>query len=148
MGVSEREVLAPWTAQVADLGAMLTAARRDVIELLQPSFADRAGELGLDDASLGYDAEPPTITRARGAPRPAISSGERPAPARTWTRSAIRSGDRDLRTFGSQGEQRLAVLALLLAEAELIGDRRRVAPLAAPRRRALGARREPPPHAE
>ena len=41
----------------------------------------------------------------------------------------IRSGDRDLRTFGSQGEQRLAVLALLLAEAELIGRRRRVAPL-------------------
>ena len=42
---------------------------------------------------------------------------------------AIRSGDRDLRTFGSQGEQRLAVLALLLAEAELIAARRRVPPL-------------------
>ena len=41
----------------------------------------------------------------------------------------IRCGDRDLRTFGSQGEQRLAVLALLLAEAELIGERRRVPPL-------------------
>ena len=32
----------------------------------------------------------------------------------------IASGDRDLRSFGSQGEQRLAVLALLLAEAELL----------------------------
>ena len=42
---------------------------------------------------------------------------------------SIRSGDRDLRTFGSQGEQRLAVLALLLAEAELIAARRRVPPL-------------------
>ena len=31
---------------------------------------------------------------------------------------------RDLRNFGSQGEQRLAVLALLLAEAELIVERR------------------------
>ncbi len=69
LGVSERDVLAPWTAQVADLGAMLVAARRDVVELLQPGFAERAGELGLPDVSLGYDAEPPTITRARGAPR-------------------------------------------------------------------------------
>ena len=32
----------------------------------------------------------------------------------------IASGDRDLRQFGSQGEQRLAVLSLLLAEAELL----------------------------
>ncbi len=42
---------------------------------------------------------------------------------------AIRAGDRDLRTLGSQGEQRLAVLSLLLAEAELITDRRGVPPL-------------------
>jgi DNA replication and repair protein RecF len=32
----------------------------------------------------------------------------------------VASGDRDLRQFGSQGEQRLAVLSLLLAEAELL----------------------------
>ena len=85
MGVSERDVLAPWTAQVADLGAMLTAARRDVIELLQPGFAERAGELGLDDASLGYDAEPPTITlleeRLDARPR-AGHDRRRPAPRR------------------------------------------------------------------
>ena len=36
---------------------------------------------------------------------------------------------RDLRTFGSQGEQRLAVLSLLLAEAELIVDRTGAPPL-------------------
>ena len=32
----------------------------------------------------------------------------------------IASGERDLRSFGSQGEQRLALLALLLAETELL----------------------------
>ena len=85
---------------------------------------------------------------ARGAPRRATSSGARPASARTWTRSRSSSGDRDLRTFGSQGEQRLAVLALLLAEAELIGDAPPRAAAAPPRRRALRARREPPPDAE
>src|SRR5262249_9069715 len=41
----------------------------------------------------------------------------------------IASGTRDLRSFGSQGEQRLAVLALLLAEAELLADRRGSPPL-------------------
>lgn len=41
----------------------------------------------------------------------------------------ILAGDRDLRAFGSQGEQRLAVLALLLAEGELITGRRGFAPL-------------------
>jgi len=41
----------------------------------------------------------------------------------------LRSGGRELRSFGSQGEQRLAVLALLLAEAELIAERRGFPPL-------------------
>ena len=41
----------------------------------------------------------------------------------------IQSADRDLRAFGSQGEQRLAVLSLLLAEATLIADRRAAPPL-------------------
>jgi DNA replication and repair protein RecF len=42
---------------------------------------------------------------------------------------AVRSGERDLRTFGSQGEQRLAVLSLLLAEAEVIAEQRGTPPL-------------------
>ena len=34
----------------------------------------------------------------------------------------ITAGGRDLRQFGSQGEQRLSVLSLLLAEAELLPE--------------------------
>src|SRR5262249_36510138 len=41
----------------------------------------------------------------------------------------IFAGRRELRVFGSQGEQRLAVLALLLAEAEVVRVRRGVPPL-------------------
>jgi len=128
MGVSHRDALAPWTAQVADLGTMLTAARRDVIELLQPGFAERASELGVTDASLGYDAEPPTITLLEDRLERDIERGITGAGPHL-DEIAIRSDDRDLRTYGSQGEQRLAVLALLLAEAELIAVRRRVPPL-------------------
>ena len=39
------------------------------------------------------------------------------------------AGDRDLRSFGSQGEQRLAVLSLLLAEADLLAEHRASPPL-------------------
>ena len=53
----------------------------------------------------------------------------------------IAAGGRDLRRFGSQGEQRLAVLSLLLAEAELLTERGPGAAAAPARRRPLGARR-------
>ncbi len=41
----------------------------------------------------------------------------------------IAADGRDLRRFGSQGEQRLAVLSLLLAEAELLAERGPAPPL-------------------
>jgi DNA replication and repair protein RecF len=42
---------------------------------------------------------------------------------------AVGAGGRDLRNFGSQGEQRLAVLSLLLAEAGLLAERGNATPL-------------------
>ena len=63
--------------------------------------------------------EPPTAEALDGPARPRHRPRHdraRPAPRRR----ARRGGDRDLRHFGSQGEQRLAVLSLLLAEAELL----------------------------
>ena len=43
--------------------------------------------------------------------------------------AAITAGARDLRSFGSQGEQRTAVLALVLAEAGVLDDQRGEPPL-------------------
>jgi DNA replication and repair protein RecF len=43
--------------------------------------------------------------------------------------ASITAAGRELRGFGSQGEQRTAVLALVLAEAELLADRRGEPPL-------------------
>ena len=42
---------------------------------------------------------------------------------------AFAQGERDLRSYGSQGEQRSAVLALLTAEADLVHEVRGVRPL-------------------
>jgi DNA replication and repair protein RecF len=118
-GVSGREALEPWTEQVAALGAELVACRSETLAALGPSFAERADELGLRSAQLGYDAEPPTreaLERRllRDLERGATGIGPH------LDDVVIASGDRDLRQFGSQGEQRLAVLSLLLAEAELL----------------------------
>ena len=127
-GYSSREALQPWSERVAELGGRLVTARREVIAALLPAFATRAAELGLDAATLSYDAEPLTLealdTRLdRDLDRGATGIGPH------LDDIAVRAGERDLRSFGSQGEQRLAVLALLLAEAELVTERRGFPPL-------------------
>jgi DNA replication and repair protein RecF len=123
-----RDAVAPWTEQVAGFGAELVAARQETLELLGPPFAERAGELGLELARLGYEGDPPTPAALeerldRDLERGATGLGPHLHDV------AIAAGGRDLRAFGSQGEQRTAVLALLLAEAQLIEERRDEAPL-------------------
>jgi DNA replication and repair protein RecF len=125
-GASERDALAPWTEQVAQLGAELVAAREAALALLDPLFAERAGELGLDDATLAYEGAAPTVealeTRiSRDLERGFTTLGPH------LDDVAIHAGERDLRLFGSQGEQRVAVLALLLAEAAVLAARGRPA---------------------
>jgi DNA replication and repair protein RecF len=128
LGVSSRDAIEPWTEQVAALGAELVAARVETLTLLQPSFADRAGELGIPEAALRYEGEPPTSDALaarldRDLERGATSLGPH------LDDVLLLAGSRELRSFGSQGEQRLALLALLLAEAELIVERRGIPPL-------------------
>ena len=127
-GYSSREAVVPWTEQVADLGAALVVSRLETLALLEPPFAERAGELGLDDAQLRYEGEPPTVEELearldRDLERGVTSLGPH------LDDVVLVAGGRELRGFGSQGEQRLAVLALLLAEASLIADRQGVPPL-------------------
>jgi DNA replication and repair protein RecF len=99
-----------------------------VVAALQPPFAERAEELGLPQAELRYEGEPPTAGELedrvdRDLERGATGLGPH------LDDLGVLSAGRDLRTFGSQGEQRLAVLALLLGEAELLEERRGVRPL-------------------
>ena len=60
-GISDREAVEPWTEQVATLGARLDVARRELVELLEPGFAEHAGLLGLTEARLAYEADPLTL---------------------------------------------------------------------------------------
>jgi len=127
-GVSSRDAVWPWTAQVAELGAQLVEARRETLTAVSPAFGEVASQLGLGGASLVYDAEAPSAAALesrleRDLERGTTSLGPH------LDEIGIFAGERDLRSFGSQGEQRLAVLALLLAEAALIRERRGSPPL-------------------
>jgi DNA replication and repair protein RecF len=117
--LASSDVLPPWTERVAEAGAALVEARRSALERLGPSFAERAGELGLPDARLAYDAEPPTVAALEARLQRDIDRGVTGLGPHLDD-VVVTSGGRDLRQFGSQGEQRLAVLSLLLAEAELL----------------------------
>ena len=119
--LSDRDALEPWTERVATLGATLVELRRSALETLAPAFAVRAEELGLPSARLGYDAEPPTRAALEARLAQDVDRGTTGLGPHLDD-VLVASGDRDLRQFGSQGEQRLAVLSLLLAEAELLPD--------------------------
>ena len=59
-GYSGADAVEPWTERVAELGAELVRNRIEAIETVSPAFAARAAELGLPDAAIRYEGEPPT----------------------------------------------------------------------------------------
>jgi DNA replication and repair protein RecF len=124
----DRDALAPWTAQLAVLGASLVEAREEVLGLLGGPFAEAAGALGLADSRLAYEGEPPTAQALEARLDRDLERGSTGLGPHLHDVS-ISSAGRDLRAFGSQGEQRTAVLALLLAEATLLAERREDPPL-------------------
>jgi DNA replication and repair protein RecF len=127
-GLSSRHALAPWNEQVAALGTALVEARAETVSQLQARFRERAEELGLPEGELAYAAEPPTAEDLEARTDRDLERGTTGLGPHLDDVGVLAAG-RDLRAFGSQGEQRLAVLALLLGEAELLAERRGVPPL-------------------
>ena len=123
-----------WDATAAEVAAELVAARYDAVDELSPLFATAAAELGLATSTeLSY------APRAEGGVEE-IRSGL--AERREADLRLGRSGwgphldeikfsaeGRSLRKYGSQGEQRAALLALIFAEREALLEARRVTPL-------------------
>ena len=130
-GGGELEV---WDASFAEAAAALVEARAEALEDLAPRFASAATDLGLEGgASLEY------APRSPGSPEE-IRDGlgeRRQADLRigrsTWgphlDEVKIATAGRALRRFGSQGQQRSALLALLFAERAALAEARRVIPL-------------------
>ena len=124
----ERDAIAPWTAQVAALGSTLVEAREELLGLIRVPFAESAAQLGLPDARLAYEGEPPAAAALEDRLAQDLERGSTGLGPHLHDIS-ISSSTRDLRAFGSQGEQRAAVLALLLAETQLLDERRDEPPL-------------------
>jgi DNA replication and repair protein RecF len=134
-GAGGRSGLAAWDLEVARHGIALRDDRARAVGLLAERFSDVAAELGL--AGRGELRYRPR-TRAPTADALAAELGERVEAdlERGFTThgphrddlALLRDG-RELRAFGSQGEQRLALLALLLAERDALAVERGTPPL-------------------
>jgi DNA replication and repair protein RecF len=128
-GVAGAQLLDQWDAELARQGAQLMADRSAATDLVSPAFTERAAELGLPEpAELRYAprcAAPDAATiRAELAERRAgdLDRGfTTHGPHRDDL--ALRHGGRLLRALGSQGQQRIALLALLFAERDVLATR-------------------------
>jgi DNA replication and repair protein RecF len=123
-----------WDATLAEAAEALLAARGEAVAELAPHFSEAAADLGLaGDAALEY------------APRAVGSAAELRAGLVERREADLRLGrtswgphldelkfavaQRSLRRYGSQGQQRTGLLALLFAEREALLSARRVSPL-------------------
>ena len=98
-------------------GLSLYGPHRDDLKFLEIGPEPRPRSAAQDDElSAGRDGEP-SSTPAAAPLVPTVSGGPTCGPVE------LPRGGRDLRLFGSQGEQRAAVLALLLAEQRLAAAR-------------------------
>ncbi|HYQ78922.1 MAG TPA: DNA replication and repair protein RecF [Solirubrobacterales bacterium] len=132
-GYGSPDDLGIWDAGLAQAAAPLIEARTEAVAELAAPFAEASGELGLEAGGLQY------APRASGTVDE-IRSGleERREQDIRLGRSSwgphldelkLTSAERSLRRFGSQGQQRAALLALLFAEREALLAARRVTPL-------------------
>ena len=104
------------------------------------ALRERAGELGLDRRRLGYEGDPPTTEALEARLDRDLERGvdrARPAPATTSRSPPAR---RDLRSFGSQGEQRTGRARAPARRGRAARRAPRRAAAAPPRRRPLRAR--------
>ena len=134
-GLASSQSLASWDEQLATHGVALMLDREQAVEAVAGSFRQISETLGLDgDPELAYRPR----SRATRPEELAAELAERIGGdlERGFTAHGPHRDDlstvretRDLRTYGSQGQQRLALLALLLAEREAIAERRPWPPL-------------------
>ena len=134
-GRAGRGTLPAWDAELARHGIALMADRAEAVEALRPRFVEHAEGLGLS-------AEPDVVYRPRSKATTeeelASELAERlPSDLeRGFTGHGphrddlvLRRDHRELRAYGSRGQQRLGLLALLLAEREALAESRGTPPL-------------------
>ena len=134
-GLAPSDSLDAWDAELASVGCELVEARRDAIKVLAPEFTAAAGDLGLrDPASLRYAprsdaASPEELALELAERRPGDVERGFTGHGPHLDEIHLELDGRSVRRYGSQGEQRTALLALLFAERRALIEVRRMPPL-------------------
>lgn len=120
-GQADRSQLATWNNQFAEAGAALAAARQEAVDQLSPVWALTAEELGLEGPkALSYRPGAAVTSEAIAAGLEEKLENDLRLGRTSWgphhDEIRLELDGRQLRRFGSQGQQRLGLLALLFAE--------------------------------
>jgi DNA replication and repair protein RecF len=134
-GRAGRGSLAAWDAELARHGIALMADRAQVVDELRPRFAAHAEGLGMSAAAeVVYRPRSQALTADELAAE--LADRHEADLERGFTghgphrdELVLRREGRELRAYGSRGQQRLGLLALLLAEREALEESRGTPPL-------------------
>ena len=125
--------LAAWDERLAADAEPLIAAREEAAEALRGPFAELAEALGLQEAEVSYR---PRADRGREELLRELAARRARDLGRAYTSYGpqldeleLRLDGRTLKRFGSQGQQRVGLLALLFAERLVLLDAGRPPPL-------------------
>lgn len=134
-GRASRATLSAWDHELAHSALKLRDDRAEAVSLLAAPFTDRAAQLGCNGAvkleyrprSRAADEQQFVAELQERLPADLERGFSGHGPHRDEL--AILRDGRELRLYGSQGEQRLALLALLLAERSVLARERDRTPL-------------------
>jgi DNA replication and repair protein RecF len=123
-----------WDTALAEAAEALIAARRAAVSELAPPFSAAASELGLpDDATLEYAPRASGTAEEIRAGLAERHEADLRLGRTSWgphlDELKLATAGRSLRRYGSQGQQRMALLALLFAEREALRASGRPLPL-------------------
>ena len=123
-----------WDVSLAAAAAPLVAAREEAIGELAGPFAVAAAELGLEGgATVEYAPRAGGVAEEIRAGLEQRRGQDLRMGRSSWgphlDELKVATGGRSLRRYGSQGQQRAGLLALLFAEREALLNARRVTPL-------------------
>ncbi len=127
-GLLERDAVGPWTDAVARLGDDLERARGETVAVIAPRFSEEAEGLGLAAADLRYPASEVTVDALEERLERDVERGTTGIGPHLQDVELTAAGT-ELRVYGSQGQQRVAMLALLLAELRALSNERAETPL-------------------
>jgi len=134
-GFAGGDSLEAWEHELAEAGAELAGTRMQAVERLAKPFRDAAGALGLPgEAAVEYrsrtgDADATAIARELATRRSADVARGYTSWGPHLDELALQSDGRSLRRYGSQGQQRIALLAVLFAEHDALIEAGRPLPL-------------------